>query len=104
MATETSSDPDLRPAPPPGRIALLTAKPEAARWARECAWVPGTGYCRRRPCSPECAFNDQRVAEAARLVSWRRQRRPSQRPGAERPAPARAALVLLRRLLREVFA
>ena len=101
MATETDSDRDVPP--PLACIARLAARPEAARWARECAWVPGTGYCRQRPCSGACVFQDQRMVEADRLVGARRKRRPSQRPGAHRPEPTPAALLMLRRVLPSVL-
>ena len=56
-------------------VSLLAADPEAARWARDCAWVPGTGHCRDRACSEACIFRPQREAEALRVVRWRRLRR-----------------------------
>ena len=64
--------------------AELAADPEAPRWARDCAWVPGTGHCRNRPCSIACLFRTQRKAEAEGVVHSRRQRRPSQQAFAER--------------------
>ena len=102
MAVETGSEPYSElaaPGLPTLRIARLAARPEAARWARDCAWVPGTGYCRRRPCSAKCVFREQRAAEAEQITDARRTRRPSQRPGAHRPVPISAALLTLRRLL-----
>ena len=62
------------PAPLP-RADELAAEPGAARWARACAWVPGTGHCRNRLCSVSCTFRPQRDAEARRLTRWRRLRR-----------------------------
>jgi hypothetical protein len=56
-------------------IAELAADPEAVRWARDCAWVPGTGYCRNRPCSGRCLFRPQREAELRRLKQARQRRR-----------------------------
>jgi hypothetical protein len=56
-------------------IAEIAADPQALHWARECAWVPGTGHCRNRPCSGECVFRSQRVSEAARVIRSRRVRR-----------------------------
>jgi hypothetical protein len=53
----------------------LAAKPDAARWGGECAWVPGTGHCRNRDCDTACIFRHQRDAEAARVRRWRRLRR-----------------------------
>lgn len=53
----------------------LAQEPEATRWARDCAWVPGTGYCRRRDCGHDCLFRAQRAAEVQRLHRWRRLRR-----------------------------
>jgi hypothetical protein len=89
---------------PRGRVAELAAHPDGVRWARDCAWVPGTGHCRNRRCSSKCLFREERTAEVQRVARARRQRRPSQLPGAERPAPASAALLVLRRLLRGVLA
>jgi hypothetical protein len=105
MAVETTSKPGpaLASALLPAPVIELAARPGAAFWARECAWVPGTGLCRRRPCSTACVFHHQRSAEAERVSGARRIRRPSQRPGAYRPEPARAALLVLRRLLSRVL-
>jgi len=47
-------------------------------------------------------FRAQNTAEADRIAGTRRIRRPSQRPGAYRPEPARAALLLLCRFLSRV--
>jgi hypothetical protein len=102
MAVKTGSEP-ATPDPLPARIAELAARPEAARWARECAWVPSTGYCRRQPCSLKCVFRDQRTAEADRVAGERRKRRPSQLPGSYRPEPTRAALSVLHRFLARVL-
>jgi hypothetical protein len=66
---------DPGPDPPASPIAKLAADPEAARWARDCAWVPGTGYCRNRPCDAACLFRAQREAEALRLKRARGRRR-----------------------------
>jgi hypothetical protein len=74
------SDFDDALVPFPSPIAELAADPEAARWARDCAWVPGTGHCRNRPCAMACLFRAQRAAEAGRILRWRRTRRPP-RPG-----------------------
>jgi hypothetical protein len=57
------------------RLKSLAIEPQASHWARLCAWVPGTGYCRNRDCSETCLFRAQREAEAARLQRWRRLRR-----------------------------
>jgi hypothetical protein len=103
MATESEPDPKLPAALAPARIAEIAARAGAARWAHECAWVPGTGFCCRHPCGAECVFREQRIAEAARVCEVRRRRRPSQRAGAYRPAPTPAALLVLRRLLTGVF-
>jgi hypothetical protein len=59
----------------PSRAELLAQAPEAAQWARDCAWVPGTGHCRNRECGRECSFYPQRAAETARIMRWRRLRR-----------------------------
>jgi hypothetical protein len=56
-------------------LAELAVHPEALLWASLCAWVPGTGYCRNRPCSQECLFRDRRAAEAEQIVRARRRRR-----------------------------
>jgi hypothetical protein len=57
------------------RAEELAGEPHAARWAQECAWVPGTGHCRNRKCDHSCIFRRQRQAEAKRLERWRRLRR-----------------------------
>jgi len=105
MAAETTSEPESGPDPAllPARVVALAARPGAAFWARECGWVPGTGYCRRRPCSGACVFRDQNRAEANRIAGTRRIRRPSQLPGANRPEPARAALLVLCRFLSRIL-
>jgi hypothetical protein len=56
-------------------IEQLAADPDAPRWARDCRWVPGTGYCRNRPCRTGCLFRRQREDEARSLTEERRQRR-----------------------------
>jgi hypothetical protein len=104
MATETGPDPEAILGPSLARVAQLAAKPDADRWAHECAWVPGTGYCRKRSCSTKCVFRDQRMNEVERVINARRKRRPSQQTGAERQAPTTAALFVLRGLLRSVLA
>jgi len=65
-------------APAASPIAELAADPDAPRWARDCAWVPGTGHCRNRPCLSACLFRAPREAEAARVIEARRRRRPAQ--------------------------
>jgi hypothetical protein len=67
-----------RPEPPP-RAERLAELPAAARWARLCGWVPGTGHCRNRTCEEACVFRGQRLAEAFRVSRWRRLRRMFQR-------------------------
>ena len=59
----------------PTRAQELAVDPAAAGWARACAWVPGTGHCRRRDCLSACLFRPQREAEARRVQRWRRLRR-----------------------------
>ena len=59
------------------RAKALAAHPEAAHWAKVCAWVPGTGYCRDRDCGEACLFHAQRQADAQRVRRWRRRRRIS---------------------------
>jgi hypothetical protein len=76
-------------APPPSPIAEIVADPEAGRWARDCAWVPGSGHCRNRPCSTACLFHVQRAAEARCILRWRRKRRPTQSGFAGRIASPR---------------
>src|SRR5881275_833470 len=68
------SDPEPGLVPPSSCLAELIADPEAQRWARDCAWLPGTGQCRKRPCSTECLFRPLRETEARRLLRLRRQR------------------------------
>jgi hypothetical protein len=63
------------PSDPPSRAELLAEVPGAARWARVCGWVPGTGHCRNRQCEEACVFHAQRLAEAGRVSRWRRLRR-----------------------------
>jgi hypothetical protein len=105
MAVETATEPgpDDAAALLPAGVVEFASRPGAAFWAQQCAWVPGTGLCRRRSCSTACVFHDQRSAEAERVSGARRVRRPSQQPGAYRPEPARAALLVLRRLLARVL-
>jgi len=69
----------------PAELAELAADPQAEHWARECAWVPGTGHCRKRPCSAECLFRPQRQAEMAGIIRRRRRRRASQHAVTSRP-------------------
>jgi hypothetical protein len=59
--------------------AELAADPDASHWARNCAWVPGTGHCSNRPCSTACLFRAQRTAEAERVARSRRRRRLTHR-------------------------
>lgn len=56
-------------------IEELAAHPDAPRWAQDCRWVPGTGYCRNHPCRTACLFRRQREDEARSLIKTRRQRR-----------------------------
>jgi len=63
------------PSNPSSRAELLAEQRGAARWARLCGWVPGTGHCRNRPCDEACVFRDQRLAEGHRVSRWRRLRR-----------------------------
>jgi hypothetical protein len=81
-------DLDFDPGPMPASpvIAQLIAEPGAAHWAQSCAWVPGTGHCRNRPCAVECLFRAQRDAEATRVKQARRRRRRAQQPSAGRAA------------------
>lgn len=63
------------PASPALLIEELANDPDASRSARDCRWVPGTGYCRNHPCRPGCLFRRQKEAEAAALLRSRRERR-----------------------------
>jgi hypothetical protein len=74
-------------------IAEFAADPEAARWARDCAWVPGTGHCRNRPCGTACLYRAEREAEAMRVRRSRRRRRPA--PAAFADRAARRGFLLL---------
>ena len=53
----------------------LASQPNALFWAEHCGWVPGTGHCRDRKCSPDCIFRPQRLAEVRRIARERRRRR-----------------------------
>jgi hypothetical protein len=68
------------PPQPSSIIAELAQEPDAAHWARVCAWVPGTGHCRNHDCRDACIFRQQRVAEARNVRRWRRLRRMFRRP------------------------
>jgi hypothetical protein len=65
-------------APLSSPVAELAADPQARRWALDCAWMPGTGHCRNRPCAAACLFRAQRKSEAERLMRLRRLRRSTQ--------------------------
>src|SRR5438270_9169958 len=75
---------------PPGsvlfddRILALAAEPDAPRWADQCGWVPGSGYCRNRDCAMACLFRLQREAERLRVGRSRQARRRAQRAFAKR--------------------
>jgi hypothetical protein len=75
MATFAAGLPEPSPA-----VAELAEEPDAAHWARVCAWVPGTGYCRNRDCGDACIFRQRREAEARNVRRWRRLRRIFTRP------------------------
>jgi hypothetical protein len=79
------ADSDAGPLPAIARIAALAADPDAPRWARDCAWIPDTGFCPERTCQEDCMFRAQRMTEARRVVRLRQARRPTQRPLAGRP-------------------
>ena len=68
-------------APLGARVAELATDPDALRWAYQCGWVPGTGYCRNRDCGSGCLLRPQCEAEANRILRLRRQRRRAQRAG-----------------------
>jgi hypothetical protein len=77
------------------RLAELAADPDAARWAHECAWLPGTGHCRHRRCGGGCLFRPQRLAEAARITTSRQDRRSTRLTGADRrPRPTPVLLAV----------
>jgi len=75
MAAVTAGPPE-----PSSAIAEFVQEPDAAHWARVCAWVPGTGYCRNHDCGDACIFHYQREAEARNVRRWRRLRRMFTRP------------------------
>jgi hypothetical protein len=64
--------------------AQLALMPEAGRWARDCAWLPGTGHCQNRVCDAACVFRPQRLEEGERLRVRRRLRRLPHRAFADR--------------------
>ena len=70
MAAFAAGPPESSPA-----VAELVEEPYAVHWARACAWVPGTGYCRNRDCGNACIFRLQREVEARNVRRWRRLRR-----------------------------
>ena len=73
---------DTTQARPAARVAAaeeIAAHPDAARWARDCAWLPGTGYCPGHRCSQECVFRAQRESEARLIIETRRSRRTLRR-------------------------
>lgn len=58
---------------------ILSDADKARRWAAECGWEPGTGYCRRLrtpECQVECTFRFLRAAEAEQVRRGRQRRRP----------------------------
>src|SRR5438046_1353932 len=67
--------PDADASPSIALILELAADPDAPRSARDCGWVPGTGYCRCRPCGADCLFRRQCETEARRVIRLRRARR-----------------------------
>jgi hypothetical protein len=75
MAAFAAGPPEPSPA-----VAALAEEPDAAHWARVCAWVPGTGHCRNHDCGDACIFREQREAEARNVQRWRRLRRIFTRP------------------------
>ena len=79
-----SDDSDRGLAPNLSPVAELAADPQAPRWARDCAWVPGTGHCRNHPCGTSCLFRAQRKAEAERVMRSRQRRRLAQEAFASR--------------------
>ena len=70
-----AAGPQSQPSRAQDFAAGLAQEAGAARWARVCAWVPGTGHCCNRDCSQACTFRPQREAEARRVRRWRRLRR-----------------------------
>jgi hypothetical protein len=63
----------------PAELSELIGDPQAEHWARNCAWLPGTGHCRKRPCSTECPFRPLREAELRQVLRLRRRRRRAAR-------------------------
>ena len=58
---------------------ILSDANKARRWAAECSWEPGTGYCRKQrtaECQNECTFRHLRASEADKVRRGRQQRRP----------------------------
>jgi len=68
--------------PAAARIAELAVRPEAARSARDCTWIPGTGYCSGWTCRAQCAFRNQLEEEAQRVIHERRRRSRQRAAGA----------------------
>jgi len=70
MAAPEAGSPDQL-----SRARELAHEPDAVRWARVCAWIPGTGHCCNRDCTAACPFQAQRAADARNVARWRRVRR-----------------------------
>jgi hypothetical protein len=68
----------------PAGIVDLLADSNVSRWARDCAWTPGTGHCRNQPCNTACSFRAQREAEMQRVIRARQRRRTVQQQPVER--------------------
>ncbi|MBV9824831.1 MAG: hypothetical protein JO001_03990 [Alphaproteobacteria bacterium] len=69
---------------PPAAITELLDDNDAERWARDCGWIPGSGYCRNRDCTGECPFGTQLAAERARVIRARLSRRRAREPAGSR--------------------
>lgn len=65
-------------------IAELLDNGDAARWARDCGWIPGSGYCNNRDCDSACPFRAQLMADLARVIRSRLRRRHTGRPAGSR--------------------
>jgi hypothetical protein len=75
---------------PRSAILEFASDGEAARWARECAWIPGTGHCHNEFCNRECLFHLQRQSEAHRVAASRTIRRTASRQAAAAGSRGRA--------------
>jgi hypothetical protein len=68
----------------PPELAEHLADAHIERWAHDCGWIPGSGYCRNLDCGRACTFHAQREADAMRVRRHRQQRRSRSRHGFDR--------------------